>query len=1027
MVSIESGNQKLSYCEIESLWHLFNAPTTNNEKKHEIEARLRCWQLQEGAWQLCLPQLSDFGATIWFFNASTVEVTISRGWGNLPVSSRTMIRSALWGTYMKTVADMRFQRNKLAQLIALVGKREFPQDHSGYMNDVGNLLKVNFSMGILLLRCTSEEVTSTKEDVTSERKRHFQSCVAACVPDIFRLLNKFLSVTLFRVSRAGQVFANGDVKLEEFEGNLERSSLELLTCVQHMFSWVPLEHVLDDFLLGALFELAKWNDAHSDVATSTLTTICELFYRQSAIPHVAIATGIMALLQANLSDASEMYQDKLTELLRLFTTQQTSRWISDETFLNLLCALYKFTFAGYGALAFTERLTIWTPIVKVLLPKGFGVYNDLLMSLAAGTINKMQFQNDQNEGFLELLDNSTLDDDLETEWQHFLTQCIESVALIAEGSPEPVLEIVLNAWKASFEVFLVIEKAIINESSLWTSTSKCHYIHCVLRDLSSLCQTLSRLVPIIEACSERVSEFVLTVAIGLVLTVKFLATKKPYKMSTFTEEIQVDFAETLAQMLAALRGLLPWSTVLKFDASVNSLIDVVVHILLPTETLEPKIVTLAAAQLLIGITSIMRPSTLQEQSGMVQLIQAGRNLSHLDRQTSQLVYQSICNCLILPQFQGAGSHDHQMVLNQRTTRLSEYINTLAKELLQLGTVNVSTANRVTEVVTSVLPILRDILDYYESAASVTKQILLSAFRGILEKSLQIYNDFYTSCPGITDTVLSFGFSVIRTLQIQLGTEYVRHILGNFLNACTKNSFTESQMKSTETLLQILCLIVKTSGASVLLPAILELTLDHLVPFLVQERNWTTKSDIVATLYELFDAILINHWQYFYKTSVLRRLKTDEHVLTEGEKVQHVERFLAILTMYGDALVQNDPHICQIVLKSLQAVNEHWKLYQKETFQTHLLSSFQYTLINCLLMPEGALFYDQLMQTLFTMGQVNTQTLYRSFLSAGFTPESEMVREICATSDLPTFSFRMGHLIQDTRCGQSSKSQVKGTP
>uniref|UniRef100_A0A6B2EEA4 Putative nuclear transport receptor crm1/msn5 importin beta superfamily n=1 Tax=Phlebotomus kandelakii TaxID=1109342 RepID=A0A6B2EEA4_9DIPT len=1021
MVSID-GSHKLSYCEIESLWLLFN--TTTNDKKQEIEARLRHWQQQELAWQQCLPHLGDFGASIWFFNASTVEVTICRGWEGLPASSRGMMRNTLWGVYVKTSPEMRFQRNKLAQLISLVGKREFPQGHSGYMNDVGNLLKGSFSLGILLLRSTSEEVTSTKEDVTSERKRHFQACVAVCVPDIFRLLNKFLTVALRRLTK-GSFAPPQDVKIDEFEQNLERSSLELLTCVQHLFSWVPLEHVLEDFLLGALFELAKWNAAHSAVATATLTTICELFYRQSAIPHVAVATGIMALLQDDLTGASEMYQDKLTELLRLFTTQQTSRWISDETFLNLLYALYKFTFAGYGALAFTERLAIWTPIVKALLP-GFGVYRDLLMSLVAGTVNKMQFQNDQNEGLLELLDNSTLDDDLETEWQHFLTQCIETVALIAEGSPEPVLEIVLNAWKASFEVFLVIEKAIINESSLWTSTSKCHYIHCVLRDLSSLCQTLSRLVPIIEACSERVSEFVLTVAIGLVLTVKFLATKKPYKMPTFTEEIQADFAETLAQMLAALRGLLPWSTVLKFDASVNSLIDVVVQILLPTETPEPKIVTLAAAQLLIGISAIMRPSSLQQQSGMQQLIRAGRNLPHLDRQTSQLVCQSICNCLILPNHQSVGSNDHQEVLSQRALRLGEYINSLAEDLLTVTPGSHPTSSKVTEIVMSVLPILREILDYYESSASVTKQILLSAYRNVLEKSLQIYNEFYVTCPEITDAVLSFGFSVIRTLQIQLGTEYVRHILGIFLNACTKNSFTESRMKSTETLLQILCLIVKTSGASALLPSILELTLDHLVPFLVQESNWTTKTDIVATLYELFDAILINHWHYFYKTNVLRRLKV-EQVSNEGEKVQHVEQFLAILTMYGDALVQNDPHICQIVLKSLQAVNEHWKLYQKETFQVHLLQSFQFTLINCLLMPEGALFYDQLMQTLFTMGQVNTQTLYRSFVAAGFAPESDIVREICSTGDLPTFSFRMGHLIQDTRCRQNSKAAAKAIP
>lgn len=53
------------------------------------------------------------------------------------------------------------------------------------------------------------------------------------------------------------------------------------------------------------------------------------------------------LRQRQLEHANEMYQDKLTELLRLFMAQQCSKWIEDETiFPELVAALYQYTFTS---------------------------------------------------------------------------------------------------------------------------------------------------------------------------------------------------------------------------------------------------------------------------------------------------------------------------------------------------------------------------------------------------------------------------------------------------------------------------------------------------------------------------------------------------------------------------------------------------------------------------------------------------------------------------------------------------------
>lgn len=169
----------------------------------------------------------------------------------------------------------------------------------------------------------------------------------------------------------------------------------------------------------------------------------------------------------------------------------------------------------------------------------------------------------------------------------------------------------------------------------------------------------------------------------------------------------------------------------------------------------------------------------------------------------------------------------------------------------------------------------------------------------------------------------------------------------------------------------------------------------------------------------FSRILLNHWQYFYKGSggggVLRKLKQGTNggagthltvVVVGGDAVaspaeevlQHQDRFMAIMSLYGRALVAgNDPHVMDIVLRSLQRLNEHWKLYHKEVFQSQLLSSFQYALIGALISPEGALCHDLMMTTLYTMGQVNMKRLHESFYMIGFSVDNKSVQEICLTT------------------------------
>lgn len=65
------------------------------------------------------------------------------------------------------------QRDKIAQLIALVGKRQFPYEHPEFVDQVLGLLRDNFLLGVSLLKAICNELASTKPDVTYQKKKNF--------------------------------------------------------------------------------------------------------------------------------------------------------------------------------------------------------------------------------------------------------------------------------------------------------------------------------------------------------------------------------------------------------------------------------------------------------------------------------------------------------------------------------------------------------------------------------------------------------------------------------------------------------------------------------------------------------------------------------------------------------------------------------------------------------------------------------------------------------------------------------------
>jgi hypothetical protein len=185
------------------------------------------------------------------------------------------------------------------------------------------------------------------------------------LPEILTLLNKFLTLCVCRVSNNEVVFSSSDEFMNSSLPNDDRfitSCSELLLCISQMFSWADTNETkfFNSEFFNNIFELCSYaNNKFVNIHIVALMTICELFYLQKPLPQPAImSNGITELIQQNLSQSLEEYQDKLTELLKLFLTQQWTRCVNSKDFPSkeFLLYLFNFTFqSGISALTFTER------------------------------------------------------------------------------------------------------------------------------------------------------------------------------------------------------------------------------------------------------------------------------------------------------------------------------------------------------------------------------------------------------------------------------------------------------------------------------------------------------------------------------------------------------------------------------------------------------------------------------------------------------------------------------------------------
>ncbi|XP_016307012.1 exportin-6-like [Sinocyclocheilus anshuiensis] len=294
-------------------------------------------------------------------------------------------------------------------------------------------------------------------------------------------------------SAPGSLLANGGSgggghgRTGQMVGHAERAKLGVMAmnCINELMckNCVPVD--FEEFLLRmfqqTFYLLQRLTNTHSHTNTHTI--------------------------KSRLQELDESYMEKFTDFLRLFVSVHLRRIESNAQFplVEFLALLFKYTFnqpSHEGYLACLDICSIFldylTTKIRSRLADSDSVvnrYKDALVLLLREVLNRIQFRLNQSQ--LEELDDETLDDDQQTEWQRYLRQSLEVVARVMELLPSQTFSDLFPVLQEDLDIYLGLQQFIVRSGASRrlniTAEADCRKLHCALRDLSSLLQAVGRL------------------------------------------------------------------------------------------------------------------------------------------------------------------------------------------------------------------------------------------------------------------------------------------------------------------------------------------------------------------------------------------------------------------------------------------------------------------------------------------------------------------------------------------------------
>ncbi|KAG9470639.1 hypothetical protein GDO78_017129 [Eleutherodactylus coqui] len=653
------------------------------------------------------------------------------------------------------------------------------------------------------------------------------------------------------------------------EAESERICALALECLSHLFSWIPLSASITPSLLTTIFHFARLGcDARSrrthavnnsnavtlngggssspplplTLPTSQqdcnrlgvlamscinelmckncvplefqeyLLRVCQqTFYLLQRITRETNAHSV----RSRLEELDESYVEKFTDFLRLFVSVHLRRIESNAQFpvVEFLALLFKYTFHQPTHEGYLSCLDIWALFLDYLTNKIrnrledkeaiIGRYEDALVLLLTEVLNRIQFRYNQTQ--LEELDDETLDDDQQTEWQRYLRHSLEVVAKIMELLPTHAFSTLFAALRENLEVYLGLQQCIVNTGTGIHAQS--------LAALQAYSHWLARFYS--EVQHQNPQQFVSIISTAMEALPPLISTKVPEKLLLSACHLLVSVATTVRPVflinIPAVQKVFSRVT----DSSAQRL---------------PEEAQVLLCRALSNVLLLPWPNVPEgEQQWAERSSHHANLLNSLTREYRQLKGTAP------PQRKGQ-LEATKRVICQTLGVLKDIVENISGEGTKSRQICYQSMQESAQLSLTLFPA-------YIHQSDVTEEMLsffLALFQGLrvqmgvpfTEQIIQTFLNMFTR-EQLAESILQEGSAGC-------------HVVERFM--------------------KILQVVVKEPGPAFkpFLPSILSLCMEQLYPIIAERPS----PDVKAELFELLFQLLHHNWRYFYRSSVL---------------------------------------------------------------------------------------------------------------------------------------------------------------
>uniref|UniRef100_A0A8C2XYN5 Exportin-1/Importin-beta-like domain-containing protein n=1 Tax=Capra hircus TaxID=9925 RepID=A0A8C2XYN5_CAPHI len=660
------------------------------------------------------------------------------------------------------------------------------------------------------------------------------------------------------------------------------------------------------------------------------------------------------------------------------------------------------------------------------------LYEDALVLLLTEVLNRIQFR--YNQAQLEELDDETLDDDQQTEWQRYLRQSLEVVAKVMELLPTHAFSTLFPVLQDNLEVYLGLQQFIVTAGSgprlNITAENDCRRLHCSLRDLSSLLQAVGRLAEYFtgDVFAARFSD-ALTVVERLVKVTLYGSQIKLYNIETAVPSVlKPDLIDVHAQSLAALQAYSHWlaqycseahrQNTQQFVSLISTTMDAITPLI--TTKVQDKLL-LSACHLLVSLATTVRPVFLISIPAVQKVFNRITDASaqRLVDKAQVLVCRALSNILLLP-WPNLPESEQQWPV--RSMNHASLISALSRDYRSLKPTAVTPQRKMplddTKVIIhQTLSVLEDIVENISGESTKSRQICYQSLQESVQVSLALFPAF----------IHQSGRSWLRApllggLRVQMGVPFTEQIIQTFLNMFTREQLAESILhegstgcRVVEKFLKILQVVVQEPGQvfKPFLPSIIALCMEQVYP-IIAERP----SHAAFELFELLFRTLHHNWRYFFKSTVLASVQRG----MAEEQMENQPQFSAIMQAFGQSFLQPDIHLFKQNLFYLETLNTKQKLYHKKIFRSAMLFQFVNVLLQVLVCRSHDLLQEDIGIAIYNMASVDFDGFFTAFLPEFLTScdgvdanqKNVLGRNFKMDRDLPSFTQNVHRLVNDLR-------------